>query len=392
MFKKGEKGADGGAAAILVLIILLIFVFYIVLIPPADRAELLGDNDPSQGDGSGIVAPGNSNALLQESIGNLGFVQSRSVDHLIPNMNLFERRSAQVIENVAPFDVSTGIFSMTSKVVEFSIKPEMLDNVLLSFQVPERSGSLRITLNGEIIYDQEVLSRTPSPIPIKKNLLRDNNVLRFEADGGFWIDKYYSLKDVKVIADIIDSEAKKAENTFILSDEEFNNIDQGSVSFYVQCDQASVGQLRVDLNGNSIYKQTPSCDSPIQSDVLKGDFVKERNRLNFEIEKGGVFIDTAQIKTSLKPSKGYTGYFQIDDGLLADVKKGNREITLTIMFVDDSAQKEAELNVNGIVSGIDQNDDVFTKDLSAFVREGNNYVQIDPLTDLRIVELIVDYK
>lgn len=58
-------------------------------------------------------------------------------------------------------------------------------------------------------------------------------------------------------------------------------------------------------------------------------------------------------------------------------------------FVDDGEKKQAQLNVNGKFDAINQIDPEYEKDITTLVREGNNYVEIKPFTELNIVKLTI---
>ena len=61
---------------------------------------------------------------------------------------------------------------------------------------------------------------------------------------------------------------------------------------------------------------------------------------------------------------------------------------LRIHFVDDNAEKTAVMNINGILSTIDQRNSLYEKDITSKTREGNNYITLTPkVNELNIVKL-----
>ena len=85
--------------------------------------------------------------------------------------------------------------------------------------------------------------------------------------------------------------------------------------------------------------------------------------------------------------KKYLDYFNIDEDLYDKVLAKDAHIILVMEFVDDRKVKEAEINVNGVKDTIDQRDPDYEKDLSKIIREGNNYIEITPKTELDITKL-----
>ena len=68
---------------------------------------------------------------------------------------------------------------------------------------------------------------------------------------------------------------------------------------------------------------------------------------------------------------------------------------MTIEFADDERNKRAELDINYRGISIDQKDKIYTKTLNDdddpdFVEEGNNFIKIEPRTELDIIEIRVD--
>jgi hypothetical protein len=246
-------------------------------------------------------------------------------------------------------------------------------------------------LNERLIYEKVIDQNNPAPIKIKKEWLQNENKLVFDVAGGIFDTKRYSFTDIKIIGDILDITSQRASNTFVLSTQEFNNLDRGKLTFFVECLQREVGNLQIILNGRAVYSAVPVCRGLNTIDLFKNDFVKERNNLLFTLESGAIFIESIRLTTRLTPTKAFIDYFFVEDEVYFDVQDGAREVILKIKFVDDREQKEAEVNINGVVQVIDQKDDTYEKDISNLVVRDNNYVELTPLTELNIVSLEVSY-
>lgn len=372
----------GSPAAALIGIITLIFIFYILFLPPEERRALLEGDNVTAGEEE-------ENVLLSTTIGRLAFVSRNQFDHPLPNIYLAETRNAQVLAQENPFTIKKGWFSEERKTIVFGINVQNTENVILSLQATERRGVLNIMLNGVKIFEAQVQSQNPPPITLSKTLLRDTNTIELYVTGGFLASKRYSLSDVKIVGDITDPTKQIAINTFSISDAEIDNFESGYLNFYPICEQQEIGQLIIELNDKIISSAVPACESLNRQEIYEEDLRDGKNTLTFKITKGNYRIEQVRIRTMVKPVKAFVDFFDVKSSLYNDVLDKSKKIILTIEFVDDGRAKRAETNVNGKLDVIDQKGPTFTRDISAVVREGNNYLEIRPLTELDIVKLEV---
>jgi len=98
-------------------------------------------------------------------------------------------------------------------------------------------------------------------------------------------------------------------------------------------------------------------------------------------------LEQIRIKAILDPTKSYMDYFNVDSKLYETVVDGINDAELVIKFVDDNKLKNAKLNVNGRLYMIDQRTPTYRVDISNVIEEGNNYVELTPLTELNIIKL-----
>jgi len=384
MVRRSGRIQTGSPASALIGIMTLLFIFYILFLPPAERRALLEGDNVTPG------APGAEEVLLTAAPGRLAFVPRTQFDHPLPNIYLIETRNAVVLGKENPFAVKKGWFSDERKSIVFSIPQiENTENVLLSFQTPVRKGELHITLNGMPIFEARVATQNPAPVDLPKTLLRETNTIEFSVTGGFFEGKRYSFTDVKVIGDITDIEKQKSTNTFSISQLEIDNFEAGYLDFYPICEQASVGVLNIELNGKVISSSVPACESLNRQELYAEDLRQGKNTLILRITKGSYRIEQVRVRTNIKPVKAFVDFFDIKSSLYNAVLDGKKRIVLDLEFVDDGRVKRAETNVNGKLDVIDQRQPSFTRDLSKIIREGNNYVEIRPLTELDIVKLEV---
>jgi len=380
--KRAVGTQTGGPAVTLIGAITLLFIFYILFLPPESREELLK--------GTNVSGTLGASTLLDESPGRLEFTEKGVFDHPLSNMYLSETKNAHVIAAENPFTVTHGWFSEQRKTMTFTITDiEHTDNVILSFQAPKRAGALVVLLNNQPIFQGQLNVQNPTPLVLPKQLLTPVNQVEFSVTGGTFSTQEYSLADIKIIAEIAEAEKQTAINTFTSSGPEIDHFDSAFLDFYAICEQETIGPLHIELNGKTIYSSTPACDSLNRQDLYKEDLLRGKNTLLFTSTKGTLRLEQLRERTILKPAKTFIDYFTITSDQYDDIIHGNTDIVLHIEFVDDKQNKQSQLNVNGKYTIIDQDDPTFEKEITTQVHEGNNYIELKPLTELNIVRLKV---
>ncbi len=376
---RGQKVQTGGPAATLVGLLTIIFIFYILLLPADERRDLLTDRDQSiEGE----------RALLNETPGYLSSSQKGYFDHLLPNVYLTKTLNAAILASENPFTTYNGWFTERRKIMQFSIDSlERAESVVLSFQAPERKGTLVITLNGRIVFSGAISTQNIAPVMLPKQLLQSTNTLEFYVVGSFFQRQRYTLTDVKIIADITDIQKQQAVSSFTISEQEHANSESAYIEFYAQCDQGNTGVLTIELNGRIVHSGLPACDSLNREDLFVEDLKQSKNILTFKLDAGSYRLEQTRVRTILKPVKNYIDYFNIKSALYNTILDRKAKIILKIEFVDDSKVKQAQVSINGKFDAIDQRTPNYEKDISTEVREGNNYFEITPLTELNIARV-----
>jgi len=380
--KRNQKGASASAAATLIGIITLMFIFYILFLPAEERKTLLEESD--------FEVENYEPILLDGAPGLLSYSEKSVFDHSIPNVYLSEISNAVILASENPFVVKKSWFSEQKKSMVFSI-PDLsqTENVFLNFQVTENSGTLLIFLNGRLIFEGFVAYQNPPPVLLPKALLMDTNQLDFVVAGSAFEKREYYFSDIKIVGDVLDVSKKTASNSFSLSFTESKNIEKAYLDFFAICSQNNVGTLTIDLNGKLVYSAVPACNSLNRQDLFSDELNAQKNTLTFRLDKGNVRAEQIRVRTVLEPVRSFVDYFDVKSSLYNDVLDKERQVILRIEFVDDSKLKRADLNVNGKKDSIDQRDSVFERDISSWIKEGNNYIEIKPLAELNIVKLEV---
>lgn len=380
--------ASGAAAATLIGIITLLLIFYILFLPPAERKALLED-EIAPGIPGGV--PGLGEVLFSASPGRLTFMPQTEFDHLIPNIVLSEERQAKVLAEANPFIIKKGWFRKEFRNVSFTLpEPELVDSVILSFQAPVRRGRLKVIFNGVPVFEGNIKVQNPQPIMLPKSQLKTVNMLEFQVWGfGLIFKRTFHFEDVKILGEILDIRKQQAANSFSIPEVEYENIESGFLGFYPVCDQTTVGILDIILNDKTIYSAVPACDSPTRQDLFKEDFNRGKNTLGFRLRGGLARLEQILIRTYVQPTKGYSDFFFIEPDVFTAIATGRAHAVLYIEFVDDGRLKEAQSNVNGRLDVISQRDPLFIREISPVIRDGNNFIGIEPLSDLNIISVDV---
>ena len=365
---------------------MVLLIFYILFLPASEREKLLGENDSS----TSVFVAREPVVLLSDDVGTLTQVKEKDIEHSLTPVLLEERVSAEIFAELPPFSVRKGWWFAKPKEFVFSVEnPALVEGGLLSFQVGQHRGLLSIKVNNVEVFDGE-LNNGPNVIKIKKELLQKMNVVEFAGEGFGLFARQYFFNDVKVVGDVKDVARQSVVESFIVSPEEKNALASGYLSFYAVCNRELAGTLTTTLNGKLLSSVVPNCNSVNRFELVGDDFVEGKNLLNFDMPSGKARLDSVVVKTKLKPTKGYVNYFNVNSSVFSRVLNNNDRVMLRVYFVDDDAQKTADLNINGILSSVDQRNALYEKDITSKTREGNNYVALTPkVAELNVVKLEV---
>jgi len=149
-----KRGQSAAGAAVLIAIIAVLIVGFVILIPPQERAKLLDEgitNDSSTV--PGIV----EKKLLAVSPGRIDYLSEREVEHPIPVVNIYARTEAKILAEKNLAYAKKGVFSEQTDVLTVVI-PDLkhTQNLLFSLDVKEATGKLRILVNGDQVFYDEV--------------------------------------------------------------------------------------------------------------------------------------------------------------------------------------------------------------------------------------------
>lgn len=389
MDKRGQA-----AAAVLLAIIAFFLIVFIILIPPAERAELLGEQQgsPSVSGSSGIIK---EKTLLTVSPGRIDYLAQKEIEHPLPVVNIFTRTEAKVLAQKNLALATRGIFTEETSDFAFSVAdPANTENVLLTFNLVEISGRLKITFNGEKIYDDEASVGSLKPILLSKTLLKEDNLITFSVSSpgiAFWKTNGIRLEEIKVIADVTSVEAQSSKNIFLVSETEKANLEKVVLKFQPDCNFGQSGKLRVTINGNEIYNSLPDCEIALVPIELSPSLVHEgENEIIFSSDKGEYLLSHVLIASRLKEVDFPTYYFDLSLDDFNKVLDGSLRVRLNLDFVDVIVQKTGDLIFNGHTLPFDTKEGSFVADLSDYTVKGTNALKIKPSKTIEIRQLEVD--
>ncbi len=391
----GKKAQDAANAATLVALIGGLIILYMLFLPPSERDKLLEFNNVS----NDRIIPGqiSNDTLLLEKPGRLTFIVEDEFTHEIPSFTLFKTTSAQEIKKENPFSVRNGWFDKQRRNVTFLINSlENTDNVMLTFNTQKRQGRLEMKLNGNVIFDGALESSNVVPISLDKKLLTDQNLLEFSVNPvglAFWTTNEYTISGLKVTADVTDLSRQESKNIITLTDTEKFNLLTAKLKFNPNCVQEDVGTLNVWINNFEVLSGIPECRILNKVEVPINLLDSGENTLRFKTNKGSYLVDQVVLETKLKQEPTTVYFFEISHNQSKKINDRSRKANLSINFVRKDDDKKVIISVNGHVTSINTKDRIYSRILpKEWLKEGDNYVEIEPKTTLDIIELRIDLR
>jgi len=391
--KKAQSTSAASATGFIALVVGLI-ILYIIFLPPEERAELLGENETIEEENGVVSVETEENILLLEYPGRLDYLKEKEYEHDISPFYLSKTINAQELDTINPFVIRHGLFDEVKKEVPVKISDlKNTENILLSFTAKKYSGLLTIKLNNINIFESEITTSNPKPIKLKKDYLEEDNVLEFSVSGigaRFWSTNIYSLDDIKIVGDVADISKQESKNIFFISEDEKLNLERAKLRFLPNCKPEDAGKLDVLINYQEVFSGVPDCGGinvySFSTNVLHtGD-----NNLVFKTDKGSYLVEQIKVQTSLKELTYPTYYFEINETTFEKIENDTYDIKLVLEFVDDKRDKIMNLNINNRMIYVDTDEADYYKNIDGYAKEGNNFIKIEPLSMLDIIELKVE--
>ena len=397
MLARQKRGQSASAAAVFLTIIAVVLIGFVVLLPPADRAELLGENVTTTSSADADIEDTvTEKTLLDVNPGRIDFLAQNEIEHPLPVVNIFTKTESKILAEKNIASGKKGVFTEEKTEFPLSIPDlEHTEDVLLNFRVVDVSGSVIVELNGEQIFKAEPGLETTHTVPLPKNSLQESNMITISSSSpgiAFWKTHQVKLDGIKVVADVTSIEAQESKNIFLLSETEVKNLKRMNLKFKPECKFGEVGKLSVVINGNEIYNGVPDCDLTLVPIEFSPDLVYQgENEIVFKTNKGTYLLSHVIVESELKEVDFPTYYFELSNEEYNDVlKSSKRRIRLQIEFVDVVTSKYGNLVFNGITKPFDTKEVSFTIDLSDDIVRGLNALKVKPKKTLEVRQLRVE--
>ncbi len=392
-----QKAQGNFNAAILIAIVAGLIMLYIMFLPSGDREDLLKDDDSSSD------VSDEDRILLLESVGQLAVGENLEDRKDIPNVFLFETTNAKELARENSFIVRRGWFDKQEKEMTFALSDlANTENAYLTFNVRAYKGTLAIQLNGETIFEGEITTANVDPIKLDKPFLKSQNTILFQVSPvglKFWRTNEYSLESIKIVGDITDRTKQESQNIFTLSEAEHESLEEAEVQFVPYCSaESKVGVLDIFVNNRNIFSAVPVCEDPYKQIIPSGVLNEGQNTVVFKTNRGSYSVEQVFIDFEYEKTEAKTFFFEINSTQFEDIRDSNDPVVLTLEFVDDNEDKRGIIDVNGRIRSFDQeieqddSDKFLSMDVTTLIQKGNNYVRIEPETELNIVELKVEWQ
>ncbi len=392
MDKKGLTNPNPQSMiALLIFIIGLSLILYILFIPPDERAALLEQNRTYKDDGKKDTIT----VILSKEPGRLTNLAETEIIKDLPSFSLFTRTDAKTLISFDSIYIKKSLFEEQDRNISFNIgNLENTDNIALSFRAQKFKGVLTIILNGKILVSRQLATKSPAPIKLPKDYLKKENSLLFKVSGPgieFWKSNEYLIEDMKITADVTDKTSQENKQTFVVTDEEKDNLESFELSFVAECKAIESGPMEIYLNKRLIYSSVPDCGVKIK--VPEVDAIRVRqgeNDLFFRTEKGNYLLYGIEIKLNLKKPLFPTYFFPISNEDYDLIKSDMADLNISLVFPNSIDRKKGVVLVNDYIMEIETYDSSYNRKINQFIRKGNNAIEIQPKQEkLDILELKV---
>jgi len=397
-----KKPASATTVSVLVALIALFMILYILLLPPAERAELLDIPSPEEAGKEAVKADGRPLAaqkteiILSEKPGEVSLdIEDENV-HNLNSVNLFVKSEAETVDLVNTISISRTSFTNKFQEVEFKLDDlEEIEELNLIFFTEKAKGKLFIDLNGNNVFNIETDEGKLRSVKLPLRFLRQDNIVRFytEIPGFIFTSNRYDLSDVSLRKQFKLTNIK-SKRKVSLSRTETDNLDKATLEYVLYCEEISKreGRLRVTVNDFLLYSDLIRCGQGFSKIEVDEEFLNEGNNdFEFSIDRGDYALEQLKFITELKGGALLTYNFFLEDEEFDNVWDGRTEAKLKLIFGSDG-EKSARFEINGESIRMKTDDNDFTRDISGLVKEGNNVIKIIPDDDfvIDLMEIVLE--
>lgn len=391
---RSKKGAEiaGQQVMVIIIVIALFMVLYILFIPPEERERLLETNKTA-----GLVGTLEDGKLelLAESPGMLTPTTEAATIHRISPVNLILKTEPEISMLAQNLLISNGLFSKSAPTLRFRTENlEEAVKVTLFFSVEKSLGELRVKLNDNTVYTEEVSSGIKI-IEIPKSVLqKDNEILFNVASPGifFWKVNKYELKDVGVKQEFEKANTQE-ERTFVITSEEKGSLTRARLKYFQICNSPSPKELvslDIFLNDQRIHAAELKCVSTQEEIELDPELLQSgTNILKFRIEEGDFSFAQLSVETESTELDRPTYFFSFSQRQFNDILSGQRKATMHVLMEKSRQNRIAKFLINNNELIMETDKSTFDVDLRDYVAEGTNFIKIVPINSFNMIGLKV---
>lgn len=381
--------ATGMQSAILVALIGILITIYIVLLPDAERQDLL------QG-GPGVESAGNAGVILLDYPGRLDYLEGNVVEHNFPRMQLFNVVETTIFRELPSLVVGSSVFSKDIANMSFRVPlPNATESSSVIFTVKGGEGALFVEVNGQQIYSGSPTG-TASPIAIPREVLTQSNELRFMVAKPswwkFWKKNEYSLEQIKVIGEVRDLSSQESKGVFKITSYELVHTLNSYLRFTPSCNPKKVRDLKVSLNDKVVYNAVPSCGQLKIIDLNNSILLQENNVIHFKADGSDYILGSIAVVNELNQTPMREYEFQISAREFDQIRQGSLGVAMIFHFFEPEEIKEAEIYINERKTYLPRLEGPeYSRDITPYLRPGLNTLRIVPRASMDIQEFEIRF-
>ncbi len=388
-----KKGAyEGSTITVILIVIALFMVLYVLFIPPEDRERLLNEGTSSSGTPASLKLP--IVELLAEAPGVISPSSQFGTKHSMQEVNLFVKTEPKLETLSQNLVIKNGLFSKSAPKLRFRSEDfSDTKTITINFFVSEvTGGELRMKLNGQNVYSDEISSTGAQVINVALGNLKEENDLEFSVSSPgilFWDTNKYNVKDV-ILKQEFSRVNSKEDRTFTLADSEADSLQSAVLKYTQVCNQRlskGTADFVIRLNNQRVSTSLISCVNTEQEmDLDKSLLVRGRNTLSVELEDGDFSFKQMAVLVKSSDSSLPTYQFTLPSAEFSKVKSGQKRVKLELFFSNRDS-KNARMDINNNEIALDTSETSFSRDVSDLVIEGTNFLRLMPTNTFTITGL-----
>lgn len=344
---------------------------------------LIASQDVDIGLGFGGGETQNELVMVSESFGDLGGAtedvrttgfRSFDIGEGMGQIQAFQRNKV---------DLSNSLFSKNS--LNFEYNATQPENAEVSFEVlgKEGSGALYVKINGQRVFEEQLVSSATESINVSSNRLRPG-MNSFEIGvnkGGLLGSTEYALEDVE--ASVRDRRFNDYRDNFQMYQYEIQDFVGANLTFNIPVDSSVVTEpLEIDVNGNNVFsEESVRSEQTVSLTPSNADLTPGFNTIQFSTDADAHYtVENAQLAVR---------YIGTTEGVERDVDFSLSESDLSFVEREDTAEqirfdyqllsgdRNLEIQINDYSTELNPSNGVNTEDLPEEIFEEENTLSIE---------------